>query len=110
MPADVGMEHAAAVVSRQPGFDESSAFVALARLGEEMDIGMRAVRVLAPQLERACGDAAARGKLARFGVRPAEVREKPPVLPVLRCEAPAQREARSVVVRAAAEAVQAEGP
>src|SRR3954470_13602760 len=103
------MEHSAAVVARQPGFDEPRAFAALAGLGEEMDIGVRAMRVLVPQLERPCGDAAAHTELTRLGMRSAEGREEPPVLAVARSEPPAQREAGGVVVRAAAEAVQAEG-
>src|SRR5262249_27289584 len=61
------------------------------------------------QLERALGEAPAGVESASFGMRPSEVRKKPPIVVVVSCHPAAERQPRRVVIGAAAESVQAEG-
>ena len=109
VPADVTVQGAAGFIAGEPILDEPLAVPAGAGLYEVMDVRMCAVGVLAAQRERALGEAAAGVENAGFGMRPAEVREEPPVLAVVPRHPAAEGEPGRVVVRAPAESVQAEG-
>src|SRR6185369_17500191 len=78
-------------------------------LEQNMRKGMGAVRVLPAQPERPFGQKSPVPQVAGFGVRPSQVCQEPPILPVMPGVTLADSNARRIVIGPAGESIEAVG-
>ncbi len=102
------MQKTLAIMRRHPLREKLAAHRHVTLLEHRMREAMRGVGVFRTQRHGALGQCPAGGEIARLGVRPAEVADKPPVLAIMPRVAFADRELGGIVVGTARERVKAE--
>jgi len=109
MPRQMAIEDAVAVVSRQPFTEKAIRCTRIALLEQGMGKGMGTMGILSAQPKRAFGQKSPVLQVAGFGVRPPQVCEEPPILPVMPGVTLANRNARRIVIGSTGESIEAVG-